>query len=134
MNYIIHGNNLEVMELLYQEGVRVNLHLWDPPYNNGHTSAYNDNQAQHDWETELRTAVELGHKLLAPSGILAVSISAVNLIPLGSICREIYGANNQLSIACWQFNTRFCGRMHMPTQACKLQNLRQCVKVSNNKF
>lgn len=126
-NLIIQGDNLEALKALLPkyEG-RVNCIYIDPPYNTGNEGwIYNDNVndprllkwlgsvvgkegedlSRHDkWLTMMYPRLRLLHKLLAPNGVIFMSIDDNESAHLRVICDEIFGRNNFVSDISWQRN------------------------------
>ena len=121
-NMIIHGDNLEALKaLLPQYEGRVDCIYIDPPYNTGNENwIYNDNVndprirkwlgevvgkegedlSRHDkWLCMMYPRLRLLHRLLSPTGLIAVSIGDDELTNLGVIMDEIFGSGNRLACA-----------------------------------
>lgn len=121
-NMIIHGDNLEALKaLLPQYEGRVDCIYIDPPYNTGNEGwVYNDNVndprirkwlgevvgkegddlSRHDkWLCMMYPRLRLLHRLLSPTGLIAVSIGDDELTNLGVIMDEIFGSANRLACA-----------------------------------
>lgn len=121
-NMIIQGDNLEALKaLLPQYEGKVDLIYIDPPYNTGNEGwVYNDNVndpqikkwlgtvvgseekdlSRHDkWLCMMYPRLRLLHRLMAPSGLIAVSIGDHEFANLGVIMNEIFGSANRLAYA-----------------------------------
>ena len=127
-NMIIHGDNLEALKALLPryEG-QVKCIYIDPPYNTGNEGwVYNDNVndpkikkwlgetvgkegedlSRHDkWLCMMYPRLKLLHKLLAPDGVIFISIDDNAQVLLRMICDEIFGARNFLAQIVWQKRT-----------------------------
>ena len=123
-NMIIHGDNLTALKALLPrfEG-RVDCIYIDPPYNTGNEGwVYNDNVndpqirkwlgevvgkegedfSRHDkWLCMMYPRLRLLHRLLAPDGVIFISIDDNEQANLRLICDEIFGANNFVSTFVW---------------------------------
>lgn len=121
-NMIIHGDNLEALKaLLPQYEGRVDCIYIDPPYNTGNEGwIYNDNVndprikkwlgdvvgkegedlSRHDkWLCMMYPRLRLLQRLLAPGGIICVSIDDNEFANLGEVMNEIFGPANRLAYA-----------------------------------
>ncbi|KTR95712.1 hypothetical protein NS220_05175 [Microbacterium testaceum] len=121
-NMIIHGDNLEALKaLLPQYEGRIDCVYIDPPYNTGNEGwVYNDNVndprikkwlgdvvgkegedlSRHDkWLCMMYPRLRLLHKLLAPTGVIFISIDDNEFASLGKIMDEIFGPSNRLAYA-----------------------------------
>lgn len=130
-NMIIHGDNLEALKALLPryEG-QVKCIYIDPPYNTGNEGwVYNDNVndpkirkwlgetvgkegedlSRHDkWLCMMYPRLKLLHKLLAPDGVIFISIDDNEQANLKLVCDEIFGPNCFVSNISWQrtYSTR----------------------------
>lgn len=126
-NKIIHGDNLEALKalLLEYEG-KVNVVYIDPPYNTGNENwIYNDNVndpklkkwlkqivgiddlARHDkWLCMMYPRLKIIEKLLAPDGVLLVSIGDDELQNLILILNEIFGEKRHDATFVWKSRTK----------------------------
>lgn len=121
-NMIIHGDNLEALKaLLPQYEGRIDCIYIDPPYNTGNEGwIYNDNVndprikkwlgdvvgkegedlSRHDkWLCMMYPRLRLLHKLLAPTGVIFISIDDNEFANLGKVMDEIFGSSNRLAYA-----------------------------------
>lgn len=130
-NMIIHGDNLEALKALLPEYEgRIDCVYIDPPYNTGNEGwVYNDNVndprirkwlgqvvgkegedfSRHDkWLCMMYPRLQLLRKLLAPTGVIFISIDDVELANLKLVCDEIFGASCFVSDISWQrtYSTR----------------------------
>ena len=119
-NMIIHGDNLEALKaLLPQYEGKVDCIYIDPPYNTGNEGwIYNDNVndpriqkwlgevvgkegddlSRHDkWLCMMYPRLRLLAQLLAPSGVIFISIDDNEQANLKLICDEIFGSQNFLA-------------------------------------
>lgn len=122
-NLIVHGDNLDALKALmprYANGVDV-IYI-DPPYNTGSEGwAYNDNVnsplmktwlgkvvdrddlERHDkWCCMMWPRLQLLKELLAPKGLLFVSIDENEIANLLLICDEILGRENRVETIIWK--------------------------------
>ncbi len=125
-NMIIHGDNLEALKaLLPQYEGKVDCIYIDPPYNTGNEKwVYNDNVndphirkwlnkvvgtetedlTRHDkWLCMMYPRLVLLQKLLAPTGVMFISIDDFEQANLMEICNELFGIlNTEQYIWCLQ--------------------------------
>ena len=130
-NMIIRGDNLEALKALLPryEG-KVKCIYIDPPYNTGNEGwVYNDNVndpkikkwlgetvgkegedlTRHDkWLCMMYPRLKLLRKLLAPDGVIFISIDDTEYANLKAVCDEIFGNNCFISNISWQrtYSTR----------------------------
>lgn len=124
-NKIIHGDNLEALKALLPryEG-QIDCIYIDPPYNTGNEKwVYNDavndlrikkwlgevvgkegdDLSRHDkWLCMMYPRLRLLQRLLAPTGVLFVSIDDHEQASLRLICDEIFGLANHLTTFVWE--------------------------------
>lgn len=125
-NMIIHGDNLSALKSLLPkyEGCIKCIYI-DPPYNTAHSTnnnqrwVYNDNVdhpqikawlgqvvgdegedlSRHDkWLCMMYPRLKLLHRLLSDEGIIFISIDTSELFNLKTICDEIFGKENFISL------------------------------------
>ena len=120
-NMIIRGDNLDALKALLPrfEG-RIKCIYIDPPYNTGNENwVYNDNVndpkikkwlgqvvgkegedlSRHDkWLCMMYPRLRLLQKLLAHDGCIIISISYHELVNLISLCRELFGSKQIISV------------------------------------
>lgn len=124
-NMIIHGDNLEALKsLLPQYEGKVDCIYIDPPYNTGNENwIYNDNVndprirkwlgevvgregddlSRHDkWLCMMYPRLRLLRSLLAPTGVIFVSIDDHEQASLKFLCDEIFGRANHLATFVWE--------------------------------
>lgn len=129
-NKIIHGDNLEALKALLPEYEgRIKCIYIDPPYNTGEEKwKYNDNVndprilswlgrvvgresddlTRHDkWLCMMYPRLKLLHKLLAPEGVIFVSINFIDEYShLRCILDEIFGKSNYIGEITWESTTQ----------------------------
>ena len=130
-NMIIHGDNLEALKsLLPRYEAKVNCIYIDPPYNTGNEGwVYNDavndprikkwlgevvgkegeDLSRHDkWLCMMYPRLRLLQRLLAPTGVIFISIDDSEAANLKLICEEIFGARCFVADISWQrtYSTR----------------------------
>lgn len=124
-NRIIHGDNLEALKSLLPEFEgQVQCAYCDPPYNTGAENwVYNDNVSdpklqrwlgqvvgkegedlsRHDkWLCMIYPRLKLIHRLLAPEGVIFVSIDDNEVQHLRPVLDEIFGAANRIEQFIWK--------------------------------
>ncbi|HML76389.1 MAG TPA: site-specific DNA-methyltransferase [Anaerohalosphaeraceae bacterium] len=121
-NLIIHGDNLIALKaLLPIYAGKVKCIYIDPPYNTGNEGwVYNDNVnspmmqdwlgkvvdkedlTRHDkWLCMMMPRLKLLRELLAPDGIIAITIDDNELFDIGLLLNEIFGEDKILACAPW---------------------------------
>lgn len=129
VNKIIHGDNLEALKTLLPEYEgKVDCIYIDPPYNTGNEGwVYNDNVndphirkwlnqtvgkeaedlTRHDkWLCMMYPRLVLLQRLLAPTGVIFISIDDNEQANLKLICDEIFGAGNFITQIIWHNNKK----------------------------
>ncbi|RYG88019.1 MAG: site-specific DNA-methyltransferase, partial [Alphaproteobacteria bacterium] len=122
-NLIIHGDNLEALKaLLPRHAGKVDVIYIDPPYNTGNEGwAYNDNvnapalkewlgktvdaedMERHDkWLSMMWPRLQLLRELLAPAGVILVSMDENEVSSLYAIMDEIFGQENRFDTIIWK--------------------------------
>lgn len=124
-NIIIHGDNLQALKaLLPKYGGKVDCIYIDPPYNTGnegwvYNDAVNDPQikkwlgevvgkegedlSRHDkWLCMMYPRLRLLQQLLAPTGVIFISIDDHEEASLRCICDEVFGRSNHLVTFVWE--------------------------------
>jgi len=106
-NYIIKGNNLLTLHSLkkvYKE--KIQLIYIDPPYNTGKDSfLYNDSFNHSSWLTFMKNRLQVARQLLAPQGVIFISIDINEQAYLKILCDEIFGRNNFVGEIIWETAT-----------------------------
>lgn len=129
-NMIIHGDNLEALKaLLPQYEEKIKCIYIDPPYNTGNEGwVYNDNVnhpkikkwlgevvgkegddlTRHDkWLCMMYPRLRLLSKLLAPNGLIFISIDDNEYQNLKYVCDEIFGRKNFVTTFTWRTEGNF---------------------------
>lgn len=103
-NTFVEGDNLHVLSAMDAESV--DLVITDPPYNTGNDFAYLDTfrgvnggrRGRHEaWVEFMRPRVVEIHRVLAPSGALAISIDDNEQARLRLLLDEVFGEQNFLA-------------------------------------
>ena len=106
-NSIIHGDNAEVMDVLYEvmpESIKCA--YIDPPYNNGEVYRhYHDTLGHEKWLSSVVTRVAKIHRLLKKDGVLWISIDENELHYLKVAVDEIFGRRNFIATVVWEHRT-----------------------------
>ena len=129
-NVMIEGDNLEVLKLLQKTYAgKVKLIYIDPPYNTGKDFVYPDDfrdgirnyleltgqvedgkkissntdtsgRFHTDWLNMMYPRLKLARSLLREDGVVFISIGESELANLLEICRQVFGEENSIGIAC----------------------------------
>ena len=105
---VINGENFHVLKaLLYTHRGRVDAIYIDPPYNTGNDFAYHDNfqgdrgagrAGRHTaWLDFMRPRLLAGHRVLAETGAIFISIDDHEVAHLRLLLDEVYGEANFLA-------------------------------------
>lgn len=106
-NAIVHGDNLEVLQLLRSthEGAVRCVYI-DPPYNNGEVyTHYRDDLDHAQWLKSIRLRLELLLPLLRLDGSLWISIDDREAHYLKVAADAVFGRNNFVTTIIWQQRT-----------------------------
>ena len=103
-NILIHGNNKDVLSELRSEFAnRIRCIYIDPPYNNGETyHYYDDNNAEGDWLRDMRRVLNLLKPLLSKDGSIWISIDESEMAYLRVEADRIFGRENFAGTIIWQ--------------------------------
>lgn len=103
-NMIILGDAKEALPLLsHRYGASVRCVYIDPPYNNGESYRYyNDNVPQGVWLDEMRKILQLLKPLLRDDGSLWMSIDDFNMHYLKVLADDVFGIKNFVHTIVWQ--------------------------------
>lgn len=103
-NILIHGDNKDVLSELWLEFAnRIRCIYIDPPYNNGETyHYYNDNNTQGDWLRDMRLVLNLLKPLLSKDGSIWISIDDSEMAYLRVEADKIFGRENFAGTIIWQ--------------------------------
>ena len=95
-NMLIHGDNLLALKALEQDYAgKIKCIYIDPPYNTGKAfDKYDDGIEHSTWLNLIRPRIELLYKLLAPEGIIWISLDDIEVHYMKILCDEIFGRNN----------------------------------------
>lgn len=129
-NLYIEGDNLEVLKLLQRSyHGQVDMIYIDPPYNTGNDFVYKDSfgdtienyreqtgqehasnpetngRFHSNWLNMMYPRLRLARELLAPTGVIFISIDDHEQKNLKSICDEIFGEESFIGQAVWQRRT-----------------------------
>lgn len=103
-NILIHGNNKDVLPELWPEFAnRIRCIYIDPPYNNGETyHYYDDNNTQGDWLRDMRRVLNLLKPLLSKDGSIWISIDDSEMAYLRVEVDRIFGRENFAGTIIWE--------------------------------
>jgi 16S rRNA G966 N2-methylase RsmD len=109
-NRILVGDNLEWLKILREQGERFDFVYTDPPYNTGQPLTYRDRHHSEEngvggtsaWLSMIFPRFHSLHELLAPQGVLFVSIDDREVATLRMILDEIFGRDNFIGTLKWK--------------------------------
>ncbi len=103
-NLLIHGDNLLALRALEHEFAgRVQCVYIDPPYNTGGEFTHYDDGLEHSrWLSLMRDRLEILKRLLAPSGVIFISIDDVEVGYLRVLLDEVFGRKNFCGQFVWE--------------------------------
>lgn len=103
-NILIHGDNKDVLSELWPEYAnRIRCIYIDPPYNNGETyHYYDDNSTQGNWLRDMRRVLNLLKPLLTKDGSIWISIDDSEMAYLKVEADCIFGRENFAGTIIWQ--------------------------------
>ena len=103
-NILIHGDNKDVLaELCLEFANRIRCIYIDPPYNNGETyHYYDDNDTQGNWLRDIRRVLNLLKPLLSKDGSIWISIDDSEMPYLRVEADKIFGRENFAGTIIWQ--------------------------------
>ena len=103
-NILIHGDNKDVLAELWPEYAnRIRCIYIDPPYNNGETyHYYDDNNTQGGWLKDMRRVLNLLKPLLSKDGSIWISIDDSEMAYLRVEADRIFGRDNFAGTIIWQ--------------------------------
>ena len=103
-NILIHGDNKDVLSELWPEYAnRIRCIYIDPPYNNGETyHYYDDNATQGNWLKDMQRVLHLLKPLLTKDGSIWISIDDSEMAYLRVEADRIFGRENFAGTIIWQ--------------------------------
>jgi adenine-specific DNA-methyltransferase len=103
---IIHGENLDVLDLLAKDYTdKVKCIYIDPPYNNGENYTHYDDSVHEEWIVEIKKRLRKLKPLLTPDGSIWISIDDSEVHYLKVAADEIFDRNNFVTTIIWQQRT-----------------------------
>lgn len=104
LNILIHGDNKDVLPELWPEYANnIRCIYIDPPYNNGETyHYYDDNTTQGNWLISMRRVLNLLKPLLKKDGSIWISIDENEMPYLRVDADKIFGRENYAGTIIWQ--------------------------------
>jgi adenine-specific DNA-methyltransferase len=105
-NMYIEGDNFDALKLL-QKNFRNKIQLIyiDPPYNTGKSFVYRDNYRD-QWRSMMYPRLALAYNLLTDNGLIYISIDHHELVNLKTMCDEIFGEVNYISVLAVENNPK----------------------------
>ena len=104
-NLLIHGDNLLALRSLVASGYagKVKCIYIDPPYNTGSAFTHYDDMQEHSiWLSLMKQRLELLRELLAPDGVIFISIDDDECHYLKVICDEVFLRVNYCGSFIWE--------------------------------
>jgi adenine-specific DNA-methyltransferase len=103
-NRLIFGDNLLALKALEQEFAgKIKCIYIDPPYNTGSAFAHYDDGVEHSlWLSLMRDRLEILRRLLAPDGVLWLTIDDNEMAYLKVVCDEVFGRENFVATIVWE--------------------------------
>lgn len=103
---IIHGENLDVLDLLLRDySEQVKCIYIDPPYNNGETYTHYDDSVHEEWIVEIKKRLRKLKPLLTSDGSIWISIDDSEVHHLKVAADEVFNRNNFITTIIWQQRT-----------------------------
>ena len=115
-NLIIEGDNLDALRVLRMSHAgRIRCIYIDPPYNTGNRDfVYNDrfvdktHRFRHSlWLEFMHKRLLLARELLAPDGVIFVSIDDNEVFRLGMLMDQVFGQRGRIATFVWQTDGNF---------------------------
>lgn len=103
MHQLILGDCLDVMAAMAADSVDVA--YLDPPYNTGDVLSYRDTRTWPQWRELIGERLEALRRLLAPTGVVMVSVGDAALPHLRMVGEEVFGAPGYLTTFVWASTT-----------------------------
>ncbi len=97
-NTVVIGDNINCLNELIKNNVKVDIIYIDPPYNTGKSFSYNDKRDSYDWCKFMAKRLELAKLVLKIDGVIFISIDDNSLSELKITCDEIFNKNNFLGL------------------------------------
>lgn len=105
-NSIIHGNNIDVLEVLKESLFnQVRCIYIDPPYNNNEEYIYYDDKGHGDWLNTMKLSFSNFMEMLRPDGSIWISIDDTEVHYLKVAADEIFGRDKFITTVIWQHRT-----------------------------
>ena len=103
-NFLIQGDNKDILPELWSEfGNKIKCIYIDPPYNNGETyHYYDDNNTQSNWLKDIRCVLNLLKPLLSKDGSIWISIDDSEMAYLKVEADSVFGRDNFAGTIIWQ--------------------------------
>lgn len=106
-NCLIHGDNLDVLDLLSRTHAgRITCAYFDPPYNNGESyEHYFDSLGHEEWLLSVTKRLERVKPLLAKNGSVWISIDDSEVHYLKVAADSVFGRKNFIGTIVWERRT-----------------------------
>ena len=109
LHRIIESDNLIALETLMPEYEgKIDVMPIDPPYNTAVSYiGYQDSGYENGWSAFMRPRLELAYRLLSERGVMFIHIDENEFFALWSLCSEIFGAENLMTMIWKKTNEHF---------------------------
>ena len=100
-NIVYESDNLPVLKMLVDQGVKVDTIIIDPPYNTAIPYiGYKDSDYSNGWSEFISQRLILAKDLLSPTGVMFINIDENELVSLLNVCYDLFGIPN-VNILVW---------------------------------
>ena len=100
-NAVYESDNLQVLEMLAEDSVKVETIIIDPPYNTAIPYiGYKDSDYPDGWSDFMVKRLVLAKKLMTPTGVMFINIDENELVSILNICYDLFGMSN-VNILVW---------------------------------
>ena len=109
LHRIIESDNLIALETLMPEYEgKIDVMPIDPPYNTAVSYiGYQDSGYENGWGAFMRPRLELAYRLLSGTGVMFIHIDENEFFALWSLCSEIFGTENLMTMIWKKTNEHF---------------------------
>lgn len=149
-NFLFEGDNIEVMQMLIKNNIKVKVVYFDAPYNTGTKKyEYKDKFKQDEWEKFMKERLIKAKDILEDSGVIYLSIDSHELSTLKNLCDTVFGKKNFMTLinvymrpyekslnekAIFANNMEYLLIYCKNRDKVKIRKLRKCIKLENYKY